>query len=113
MPSFDMVLSIGAVLLLAIWPNILPLQQHFAMAQIIPGVARVPTFGSASHPYANTTAAAGAGTEAPGSAFPANTTAAAGAGTEAPGSAFPANTTAAGAGAEAPANTTAAPHPRS
>ena len=82
-----MVLSIGAVLLLAISPNILPLQQHFAMAQIIPGVARVPTFGSAP---ANTTAAAGAGTKAPGSAFPANTTAAAGAGAGAP-----ANTTAA------------------
>ena len=80
-----MVLSIGTVLLLAIWPNILPLQQHFAMAQIIPGAARVPIFGSASHPYANTT---GAGAQAPGSAFPANTTAA--------------------AGAEAPANTTAA-----
>jgi hypothetical protein len=78
-----MVLIIGTVLLLAIWPNILPLQQHFAMAQIIPGVARAPTFGSASHPYANTT---GAGTKAPGSAFPANTTAAVGAGA-------PANTT--------------------
>jgi hypothetical protein len=77
-----MVLSIGAVsLLLAIWPNILSLQQHFAMAQLIPGVARVPTFGSAP---ANTPAAAG--TKAPGTAFPANTTAAAGA---------PANTTAA------------------
>jgi hypothetical protein len=80
-----MVLSIGAVLLLAILPNILPLQQHFAMAQIIPGAARVPPFGSAP---ANTPAAAGAGTKAPGSAFPANTTAAAGAGA-------PANTTAA------------------
>jgi hypothetical protein len=79
-----MVLSIGAVLLLAIWPNILPLQQHFAMAQIVPGAARVPTFGSAS---ANTTAAAGAGAGAP------------------------ANTTAAGAGAPAhAANTTAAEH---
>jgi hypothetical protein len=86
-----MVLSIGAVLLLAIWPNILPLQQHFAMAQIIPGAARVPPFGSAP---ANTPAAAGSAAER-------------GAGTEAPGSAFPANTTAA-AGAGAPANTTAA-----
>ena len=80
-----MVLSIGAVLLLAISPNILSLQQHFAMAQLIPGVARVPTFGSAP---ANTPAAAGAGTKAPGTAFPANTTAAAGAGA-------PDNTTAA------------------
>jgi hypothetical protein len=87
LPSFDMVLIIGTVLLLAIWPNIFPLQQHFAMAQIIPGAARVPTFGSAP---ANTPAAAGAATKAPGSAFPANTTAAAGAGAGAP-----ANTTAA------------------
>ncbi len=94
-----MVLSIGAVLLLAIWSNTLPLQQHFAMAQIIPGVARVPPFGSASHPYANATEA-GAGAEAPGNAFPANTTQAAGAGE-------PANTTQA-AGAGVPANTTAA-----
>jgi hypothetical protein len=86
-PSFGIVSSIGAVLLLAIWPNILPLQQHLAMAQIVPGAARVPTFGSVP---ANTTAAAGA---------PANTTAAAGA---------PANTTAA---AGAPANTTAAGAP--
>jgi hypothetical protein len=31
--SFGIVLSIGAVLL-AIWPNILPLQQHLAMAQV-------------------------------------------------------------------------------
>jgi hypothetical protein len=92
-----MVLSIGAVLLLAIWPNILQLQQHFAMAQTVPGAVRVPPFGSAP---ANTPAPAGAGTKAPGTAFPANTPAAAGAGA-------PANTTAA-AGAGAPANTTAA-----
>ena len=74
--SFGIVLSFGAVLF-AIWPNILPLQQHLAMAQIIPGAARAPTFGSVP---ANTTAGA-----------PANTTAGA-----------PANTT-----AGAPANTTA------
>jgi hypothetical protein len=79
--SFGIVLSFGAVLF-AIWPNILPLQQHLAMAQIIPGAARAPTFGSVP---ANTTAGA-----------PANTTAGA-----------PANTTAAGA----PANTTAAGAP--
>jgi hypothetical protein len=60
--SFGIVLSFGAVLF-AIWPNFLPLQQHLAMAQIIPGAARAPTFGSAS---ANTTAAGA----------PANTTAA-------------------------------------
>ena len=51
---FGIVLSFGAVLL-AIWPNILPLQQHLAMAQIIPGAARAPTFGSVP---ANTTAGA-------------------------------------------------------
>ena len=45
--SFGIVLSIGAVLLLAIGPNILLLQQHLATAQIIPGVSRAPTFGSA------------------------------------------------------------------
>jgi hypothetical protein len=78
--SFGIVLSFGAVLF-AIWPNILPLQQHLAMAQIIPGAARAPTFGSVP---ANTTAGA-----------PANTTAGA-----------PANTT-----AGAPANTTAAEAP--
>jgi hypothetical protein len=61
--SFVLVSSIGAVLLFAIWPNILPLQQHLAMAQIIPGAARAPTYGSAP---ANTTAAGA----------PANTTAA-------------------------------------
>ena len=52
--SFGIVLSIGAMLLFAIWPNILPLQQHLAMAQIIPGAARAPTFGSVP---ANTTSA--------------------------------------------------------
>jgi hypothetical protein len=78
--SFGIVLSFGVVLF-AIWPNILPLQQHLAMAQIIPGAARAPTFGSVP---ANTTAGA-----------PANTTAGA-----------PANTT-----AGAPANTTAAEAP--
>ncbi len=78
--SFGIVLSFGAVLF-TIWPNILPLQQHLAMAQIIPGAARAPTFGSVP---ANTTAGA-----------PANTTAGA-----------PANTT-----AGAPANTTAAEAP--
>jgi hypothetical protein len=36
--SFGIVLSIGAVLF-AIWPNILPLQQHLAMAQVVPGSA--------------------------------------------------------------------------
>ena len=55
--SFGIFSSIGALLLFAIWPNILPLQQYFAMAQIIPGAARVPTFGSAP---ANTTATGGA-----------------------------------------------------
>jgi hypothetical protein len=90
--SFDIVLSIGAVLLLAIWPNILPLQQHLAMAQIIPGSARAPPYGSAP---ANTIAAGA----------PANTTAAgAPANTIAAGA--PANTIAAGAPAHV-ANTTA------
>jgi len=68
--SFGVVLSIGAVLFV-IWPNILPLQQHFAMAQIIPGATRAPTFGSAP---ANTTAAHAANTTTAGA--PANTTAA-------------------------------------
>ena len=58
--SFGIVLSFGAVLF-AIWPNILPLQQHLAMAQIIPGAARAPTFGSVP---ANTTAGAPANTTA-------------------------------------------------
>ena len=58
--SFGIVLSFGAVLF-TIWPNILPLQQHLAMAQIIPGAARAPTFGSVP---ANTTAGAPANTTA-------------------------------------------------
>ena len=87
--SFGIVLSIGAMLLFAIWPNILPLQQHLAMAQIIPGAARAPTFGSVP---ANTTSAGA----------PANTTSAAGA---------PANTTAAGApDAGDPAGEEVVPH---
>ena len=57
---FGIVLSFGAVLF-TIWPNILPLQQHLAMAQIIPGAARAPTFGSVP---ANTTAGAPANTTA-------------------------------------------------
>jgi hypothetical protein len=59
--SFGIVLSIGAVLF-AIWPNILLLQQHLAMAQVVPGSA----------PPANTTAGAPANTTA---GAPANTTA--------------------------------------
>ena len=84
--SFGIVSSIGALLLLAIWPNVLPLQQHFAMAQIIPGAARAPTFGSAP---ANTTAGAPANTATENTAVLA---------------AHAANTTTTGA----PANTTAA-----
>jgi hypothetical protein len=67
--SFGIILSIGAVLLFAIWPNILLLQQHLATAQLIPGVERVPTFGSSP---ADTTAAQAANMTA-GQA-PANTT---------------------------------------
>jgi hypothetical protein len=67
--SFGIILSIGAVLLFAIWPNILLLQQHLATAQLIPGVERVPTFGSLP---ADTTAAQAANMTA-GQA-PANTT---------------------------------------
>ena len=59
---FGIVLSIGAVLF-AIWPNNLPLQQHLAMAQIVPGSAAiapsnqvVPGNTTAGVP-ANTTAA--------------------------------------------------------
>ena len=59
--SLGIVSSIGALLLFAIWPYILPLQQHLAMAQIIPGAARAPTFGSVQ---ANTTAGAPANTTA-------------------------------------------------
>ena len=64
--SFGIVLSFGAVLF-TIWPNILPLQQHLAMAQIIPGAARAPTFGSVP---ANTTAGAPANTTAAGAPDP-------------------------------------------
>ncbi len=85
---FGIVLSFGAVLF-AIWPNILPLQQHLAMAQIIPGAARAPTFGSVP---ANTTAGAPANTTA---GAPANTTAGAPANTSAGAPAHAANTTAA------------------
>jgi hypothetical protein len=85
--SFGIVLSIGAMLLFAIWPNIIPLQQHLAMAQTIPGVVRPPPSGPVPPP-------SGSVPTAIGGAIPANTTAAG----------APANTTAAGA----PANTTAA-----
>ena len=90
--SFGIVLSFGAVLF-AIWPNILPLQQHLAMAQIIPGAARAPTFGSVP---ANTTAGAPANTTA---GAPANTTAGA-----------PANTTAGAPDPGDPAGEEAVPH---
>ena len=76
--SFGIVLSIGAMLLFAIWPNIIPLQQHLAMAQTVPGVARPAPSGPPSGP-------------AIGGILPANTTAAG----------APANTTAAGAPAKA------------
>src|SRR5690348_9450272 len=88
--SFGIVLSIGAMLLLAIWPNIILLQQHLAMAQTIPGVARPPPSGPVPPPSPSIPTAIGG-------AIPANTTAAG----------APANTTAAGA----PANTTAAGAP--
>jgi hypothetical protein len=45
--SFGIVLSIGAMLLFAIWPNIIPLQQHLAMAQNVPGAVRPPPSGPA------------------------------------------------------------------
>jgi hypothetical protein len=61
--SFGIVLSIGAVLF-AIWPNILPLQQHHAMA--------MPYATPAAGASANTTAGAPANTTA---GAPANTTA--------------------------------------
>ena|SRR5437763_9277115 len=60
--SFGIVLSIGAVLF-AIWPNILPLQQHLAMAQVVPGSAPPPANTTAGAP-ANTTAGAPANTTA-------------------------------------------------
>ena len=60
--------------MLAIWPNILLLQQHLATAQLIPGVVRVPPFGSSP---ADTTAAQAANmTAAQAPANAANTTAA-------------------------------------
>jgi hypothetical protein len=57
--SFGMVLSIGAVLF-AISPNILPLQQHLAMAQLVPGSAPAPppptpVVGNKTVQLANTT----------------------------------------------------------
>ena len=58
---FGIVLSIGAVLF-AIWPNNLPLQQHLAMAQIVPGSA--PIAPSNQVAPANTTAGAPANTTA-------------------------------------------------
>jgi hypothetical protein len=87
------------MLLFAIWPNIILLQQHLAMAQIIPGVARPPPSGPVPPPSPSIPTAIGG-------VLPANTTAAgAPANTTAAGA--PANTTAAGA----PANTTAAGAP--
>ena len=67
--SFGIVSSIGALLLLAIWPNILPLQQHLAMAQIVPGAARVPPSGPPSGPApANSTTTAPANSTTAGGA---------------------------------------------
>ncbi|MFL6329638.1 MAG: hypothetical protein ACJ705_01345 [Nitrososphaeraceae archaeon] len=59
---FGIVLSIGAVLF-AIWPNILLLEQHLAMAQVVPGSAPPPANTTAGAP-ANTTAGAPANTTA-------------------------------------------------
>ncbi|MGN6629600.1 MAG: hypothetical protein ACTHKJ_06940 [Candidatus Nitrosocosmicus sp.] len=59
------------MLLFAIWSNILLLQPHLATAQIIPGVIRVPPFGSSP---ANTTATETANNTA--AVAPANNTAA-------------------------------------
>jgi hypothetical protein len=87
--SFGIVLSIGAMLLLAIWPNIILLQQHLAMAQTIPGVVRPPPSGPVPPPSPSIPTAIGG-------VIPANTTTAAG---------VPANTTTA---AGVPANTTTA-----
>ena len=70
---FGIVLSIGAVLF-AIWPNNLPLQQHLAMAQIVPGSA--PIAPSNQVVPGNTTAGAPANTTAGVPAHAANTTAA-------------------------------------
>jgi hypothetical protein len=60
--SFGLVLSIGAVLF-AILPNILPLQQHLAMAQLVPGSAPAPppptpVIGNKTAELTNTTAGA-------------------------------------------------------
>jgi hypothetical protein len=67
--SFGIVLSIEAILF-TIWPHILPLQQHLAMAEIVPGSAPANTTG----PPANTNL--GAPTHAAHSAaHAANTTA--------------------------------------
>jgi hypothetical protein len=99
--SFGIVLSIGAVLF-AIWPHILPLQQHLAMAQVVPGSAPPANTTAGQRLYdhlvpANTTAGVPANTTA---GVPANTTAGVPANTTA---GVPANTT-----AGVPANTTAA-----
>ena len=78
--SFGIISSIGAMLLFAIWPNILPLQQHLAMAQIIPGVARVPPSGPlpppTSGPVQTNTTSAGAPANTTSAGAPANTTSA-------------------------------------
>jgi hypothetical protein len=60
--SFGLVLSIGAVLF-AILPNILPLQQHLAMAQLVPGSTPAPppptpVIGNKTAELTNTTAGA-------------------------------------------------------
>jgi hypothetical protein len=60
--SFGLVLIIGAVLF-AILPNILPLQQHLAMAQLVPGSAPAPppptpVIGNKTAELTNTTAEA-------------------------------------------------------
>jgi hypothetical protein len=70
--SLGIVLSIGAVLF-AIWPNILPLQQHFATAQLVPGSAPAPpppspVIGNKTAELANATAEAPA--NRPGGAQP-------------------------------------------
>src|SRR2546425_12934309 len=67
---FGIVLSIGAVLF-AIWPNNLPLQQHLAMAQIVPGSARIAPSNQVVP--GNTTAGAQANTTAGAPAHAANT----------------------------------------
>src|SRR6266487_4103616 len=90
---FGIILSIGSVLF-AIWPNILPLQQQLAMAQIVPG--RAPIAPSNQVVPGNTTAGAPANTTA---GAPANTTAGA-----------PANTTAGAPEAGDPAGEEVVPH---